>query len=73
MPGRMASRVSCGRDFHCVPDCNTALDSACKAGLVKYSTVHDTIGQFNINLHGKIFGRIFLNVNTDKYISDIKE
>ncbi|KAL5020885.1 hypothetical protein ScPMuIL_000040 [Solemya velum] len=28
----MSSRVSCGRDFHCCPDINTALDSACKAG-----------------------------------------
>lgn len=28
----MATRVSCGRDFHCVPDINTALDTACKAG-----------------------------------------
>lgn len=32
MPGRMASRVSCGRDFNCVPDSNRALDTACKAG-----------------------------------------
>ncbi|KAL4219133.1 Protein arginine N-methyltransferase 5 [Mactra antiquata] len=32
MPGRMAARVSCGRDFHCVPDINTTLDTACKAG-----------------------------------------
>lgn len=24
--------VSCGRDFHCCPDINTALDTACKAG-----------------------------------------
>ncbi|ESO87913.1 hypothetical protein LOTGIDRAFT_194048 [Lottia gigantea] len=29
---RMSSRISCGRDFHCVPDINSALDSACKAG-----------------------------------------
>lgn len=32
MPGKMATRVSCGRDFHCVPDITTALDTACKAG-----------------------------------------
>ena len=32
MPGKMAARVSCGRDFHCCPDINTALDAACKAG-----------------------------------------
>ncbi|KAL3859783.1 hypothetical protein ACJMK2_009977 [Sinanodonta woodiana] len=32
MPGKMSARVSCGRDFHCCPDINTALDSACKSG-----------------------------------------
>ncbi|XP_052284761.1 protein arginine N-methyltransferase 5-like isoform X2 [Dreissena polymorpha] len=32
MPGRMSGRVSCGRDFNCVPDCSRALDTACKAG-----------------------------------------
>ncbi|XP_052816495.1 protein arginine N-methyltransferase 5-like isoform X2 [Mya arenaria] len=31
-PARMATRVSCGRDFHCVPDSNRVLDTACKAG-----------------------------------------
>ncbi|KAK6176914.1 hypothetical protein SNE40_015120 [Patella caerulea] len=29
---RMSSRLSCGRDFHCVPDINSALDTACKSG-----------------------------------------
>lgn len=28
----MSTRVSCGRDFHCCPDINTALDTACKSG-----------------------------------------
>ncbi|XP_046550143.1 LOW QUALITY PROTEIN: protein arginine N-methyltransferase 5-like [Haliotis rubra] len=29
---KMCARLSCGRDFHCVPDINTALDTACKSG-----------------------------------------
>ncbi|XP_056010372.1 protein arginine N-methyltransferase 5-like isoform X2 [Ostrea edulis] len=31
MPVRMA-RASCGRDFHCCPDINTAVENSCKSG-----------------------------------------
>ena len=32
-------RVSCGRDFHCVPDLAAALNVASKGGLVILSTI----------------------------------
>ncbi|XP_062607204.1 protein arginine N-methyltransferase 5-like [Saccostrea cucullata] len=32
MPGKDMARASCGRDFHCCPDINTAVETACKSG-----------------------------------------